>query len=131
MPHKKQVSGALPAGRSEQATQEPMCARCGSSATWEDCDNCEGGFSYHDCGEDTCCCLYPEDNRCPAGRRFSAEKSMSDKPRNPWPLRLAQLGALIGFAAVFVSILLPRIEWVRLVGYGGIGLWLAMFAIDG
>lgn len=28
-----------------------------------DCWNCGGeGFSSHDCGEDTCCCLHPEDN---------------------------------------------------------------------
>ena len=27
------------------------------------CWDCGGsGFSHHDCGEDTCCCLYPEDN---------------------------------------------------------------------
>lgn len=41
---------------------EPSCARCGSSMTWVDCWNCEDGYSHHDCGEDTCCCLYPEDN---------------------------------------------------------------------
>ena len=30
---------------------------------WTECWNCGGdGFSYHDCGEDTCCCLEPEDN---------------------------------------------------------------------
>jgi hypothetical protein len=30
---------------------------------WEECDNCGGeGVSGHDCGEDCCCCLYPEDN---------------------------------------------------------------------
>lgn len=29
----------------------------------DECWNCGGeGFSYHDCGEDTCCCLYPEPN---------------------------------------------------------------------
>ena len=28
-----------------------------------DCENCGGeGFTNHDCGEDTCCCLEPEDN---------------------------------------------------------------------
>ena len=30
---------------------------------WVDCWNCGGeGFSHHDCGEDCCCCLHPEDN---------------------------------------------------------------------
>lgn len=33
---------------------------------WTECWNCNGdGVSHHDCGEDTCCCLEPEDNvRC-------------------------------------------------------------------
>lgn len=32
---------------------------------WIECWNCEEGYSHHDCGEDTCCCLYPENNvRC-------------------------------------------------------------------
>lgn len=30
---------------------------------YETCTNCGGsGFVGHDCGEDTCCCLYPEEN---------------------------------------------------------------------
>lgn len=30
---------------------------------WTECWNCGGeGFTHHDCGEDTCCCLEPEDN---------------------------------------------------------------------
>ena len=30
---------------------------------WTECWNCAGeGFTEHDCGEDTCCCLTPEDN---------------------------------------------------------------------
>jgi hypothetical protein len=43
-----------------------QCARCGSSLEREPCWNCGGeGLSHHDCGEDCCCCLYPEDNvRC-------------------------------------------------------------------
>jgi len=28
-----------------------------------DCWNCgDEGYSHHDCGEDCCCCLWPEDN---------------------------------------------------------------------
>lgn len=38
------------------------CPKCGSSMMWEDCDQCDEGYSHHDCGEDTCCCLDPYDN---------------------------------------------------------------------
>ena len=33
---------------------------------WTECWQCGGeGVTHHDCGEDTCCCLNPEDNvRC-------------------------------------------------------------------
>ena len=42
---------------------ENQCARCGSSMTYVDCTNCGGeGVTDHDCGEDCCCCLHPEDN---------------------------------------------------------------------
>jgi len=42
---------------------DAYCRECGSSMTWEDCWNCGGeGYSHHNCGEDCCCCLYPEDN---------------------------------------------------------------------
>lgn len=42
--------------------QADMC-QCGHEKYWVDCWNC-GGDVYvdHDCGEDTCCCRYPEDN---------------------------------------------------------------------
>lgn len=29
---------------------------------WQECWNCTDGYSHHDCGEDTCCCVEPEDN---------------------------------------------------------------------
>lgn len=39
------------------------CARCGGSVEWLDCWYCGGrGLTHHDCGEDSCCCLHPEDN---------------------------------------------------------------------
>ena len=43
--------------------EEARCIRCHSDAHWEVCEECNGeGYSYHDCGEDTCCCLDPEPN---------------------------------------------------------------------
>ena len=41
---------------------DPECPTCGGTLDWEDCHSCEDGYSHHDCGEDTCCCLYPDDN---------------------------------------------------------------------
>ena len=41
--------------------EEPVCPNCGSDLEWADCD-CEEGYSHHDCGDDTCCCLNPEPN---------------------------------------------------------------------
>jgi hypothetical protein len=38
------------------------CEKCGYEKSWRDCYNCDEGFSSHDCGEDSCCCLEPEDN---------------------------------------------------------------------
>jgi hypothetical protein len=41
----------------------PYCPVCGAAMDWEDCDRCGGdGYDGHDCGEDVCCCLEPEDN---------------------------------------------------------------------
>ena len=33
-----------------------------SEKEWVRCRNCDDGFSYHDCGEDTCICLNPVNN---------------------------------------------------------------------
>lgn len=32
------------------------------NADWQECWNCSDGFTGHDCGEDCCACLEPEDN---------------------------------------------------------------------
>jgi hypothetical protein len=42
---------------------DPYCELCGGVMDYEDCNECGGsGYSYHDCREDCCCCLEPEDN---------------------------------------------------------------------
>lgn len=41
----------------------PCCDVCGCELERERCDDCGGdGYWGHDCGEDVCCCLDPEDN---------------------------------------------------------------------
>lgn len=48
--------------------EHKLCPRCSKDKLcceigWVDCWECDGeGVSGHDCGEDCCCCLYPEDN---------------------------------------------------------------------
>lgn len=37
------------------------CARCGSDCDYTRCD-CNDGYDGHDCGEDCCPCLEPEEN---------------------------------------------------------------------
>ena len=40
------------------------CPKCGAEMDWTDCEVCDGtGYSGHDCGEDCCCCLDPEENQ--------------------------------------------------------------------
>jgi len=41
---------------------EVICALCDYEADVESCDYCEDGFDGHDCGEDCCCCEYPDEN---------------------------------------------------------------------
>lgn len=41
----------------------PRCNYCGAEMERVTCYACGGeGVDGHDCGEDVCCCLYPEDN---------------------------------------------------------------------
>lgn len=40
----------------------PHCKECGNEMDWQECPDCEEGFSHHDCGEDTCCCKNPKPN---------------------------------------------------------------------
>jgi hypothetical protein len=45
-----------------EETEAPMC-ECGSEKFWRECWDCGGeAYTHHDCGEDCCCCLDPEDN---------------------------------------------------------------------
>ncbi len=40
-----------------------LCSSCSSDAEREDCERCGGdGVDGHDCGEDSCPCLHPEEN---------------------------------------------------------------------
>lgn len=43
--------------------EDPPCPDCGGDAEWVACEGCGGeGVAGHDCGEDTCCCVDPQDN---------------------------------------------------------------------
>jgi hypothetical protein len=42
--------------------KEASCKNCGADLRWVECENCDEGFTGHDCGEDTCCCLDPLPN---------------------------------------------------------------------
>lgn len=59
--------GAMACGGDFDDWHEPACERCKCCGMyWVDCETCGAdGYSGHDCGEDTCCCLHPEENmRC-------------------------------------------------------------------
>lgn len=70
-----------------------QCARCGSSCDWSECDWCGGeGVDGHDCGEDCCCCSYPDDNVtcdicCGTGGWWTCLSSASFCLQNPLPGR--------------------------------------------
>lgn len=53
-------------GLMEQWEEAPLCPICEHELEWECCYQCDGiGIYGHDCGEDCCACLDPEDNeRC-------------------------------------------------------------------
>ena len=38
------------------------CAMCDCEAEVDHCEHCEDGFDGHDCGDDTCCCSWPDEN---------------------------------------------------------------------
>lgn len=72
-----------------------QCARCGSSCHFVECTDCGGdGFSGHDCGDDCCCCEYPDDNvPCDACRGYGGWWTCLSSPEwcknNPLPGREA------------------------------------------
>jgi hypothetical protein len=47
-----------------KANDKELCEECGCCELFQDvCEQCGGDGVYgHDCGEDTCCCLDPEEN---------------------------------------------------------------------
>jgi hypothetical protein len=47
----------------EDDDDEGFCPKCGALLESEHCWKCGGeGVDGHECGDDTCCCLHPEDN---------------------------------------------------------------------
>jgi hypothetical protein len=54
------MNAPLPADTVAKVT---FCEKCDNKLDWRTCWDCGGeGVTHHDCGEDTCCCLDPEDN---------------------------------------------------------------------
>lgn len=41
---------------------EHYCRKHQCNLLLQDCQNCEDGYSHHDCGEDSCACADPENN---------------------------------------------------------------------
>lgn len=48
-----------------KANDKELCEQCGCcEMVYDECEQCGGDGVYgHDCGEDCCCCLDPEDNQ--------------------------------------------------------------------
>lgn len=57
-----QHTGVFVPDEDEEWVWVMYCPVCGVDMDWENCDQCDDGYSDHDCGEDTCCCLHPEPN---------------------------------------------------------------------
>ncbi len=50
-------------GLMENYDEQPICPECEYELAWECCYQCDGSSVYgHDCGEDCCACLEPEEN---------------------------------------------------------------------
>lgn len=41
---------------------DDSCEKCGCSLQVETCWQCGGAGGWHDCGDDTCCCLNPDED---------------------------------------------------------------------
>lgn len=69
----------------------PACKECATELDWEECWDCVGeGVTHHECGDDTCACLIPEDNvicqtcsgengwyRCPICKKVTMENEVT------------------------------------------------------
>lgn len=81
------------------------CARCGSSVEYVRCEDCEDGFNGHDCGEDCCCCLHPEENvPCDTCRGHGGWYACTQSPEwcraNPLPNRSMTVRYLMEWTVV-------------------------------
>jgi hypothetical protein len=58
--HRPEEMTVAPKTRKQQLAE---CVEAGHWVDWRTCWDCGGEcYTHHDCGEDTCCCLRPEDN---------------------------------------------------------------------
>jgi hypothetical protein len=61
----------------------PACEICSAEMERVECWHCGGEGGFHDCGEDCCCCLYPEDNLNEACQECRGEGSYWQCPNVP------------------------------------------------